>query len=242
MARQAGAVPFIGTIGEISFYYDKIHGYLARRKGGPSKRQIKTKRSMEVVRNNNSEFGRASSYSVLLRSAFHMLLLHCKEYTMSRRLQSLLLSVIHMDQSRPRGQRDVLQEELIILQGFDLNMHLSYSKFFKEDVDVEILKDTVVAKGRCTIPTDIARRADYYKVVSVAAAADFKKKNYLNDVKESKLLPCKESKRFVFEHGLTRQGYLFYGLAICFYKKNAKKVEMINEGGMKAGFVSFIGR
>jgi hypothetical protein len=193
------------------------------------------------VRDNNSEFGRASSYGVLLRKAFHMLLLHCKEFTMSRRLQSLLLSIIKMDQTMPRGQRDVLQEELIILQGFDLNMHLSYSKFFKEDVDVEIHKGSVVATGQCTISRDIAKRADYYKVVSVAAAADFKKKNYLNDVKESEPLPCKGSKRFIFEHGLTQQGYLFYGLVICFYKKNGKKLELINEDGMKAGFISFIG-
>jgi hypothetical protein len=240
MARQKGPIPFVGRIGELSFYKDKVHGYLIRSKGGPSRQQIQKKKSMELVRQNNSEFGRASAYGALLRRAFKPLVLHCREYSMSRRLQSVLLSIIKMDESQPPGQRDVLKRHFTLLQGFELNSHLSYQKLFKKDVDVEMDKKRVVAGGRCTLSKAIAKQADCYKVVSVAAIVDFKKKRFVNDVKESELLPCKVSKEFLFEHSLNMKGTLFYGLVICFYRKNGKGFELITDDGMKAGFISFI--
>lgn len=240
MARQKGAVPIIGTIDGISFYRDKHHGYLIRRKGGPSPQQIKKKKSMEPVRQNNNEFGRASSYAALLRQAFHMLILHCKEYSMSRRLQSLLLSIIKADESNEPGNRDIAKERLVALQGFEVNAHLSHQKFFKKDVDIEVGKKAVVATGQCTISKAIAKGANYYKVISVAAAIDFEKKVFLNDVKESEMLACKGSKDFVFEHSLKANGYLFYGLVICLYRNDGKKIELISDNGMKAGFISII--
>lgn len=57
----------VGRIGDLSFYFDKQHGYLVKTAGGPSKAQIKKRESMRVVRENNSEFGRAPSYGGLLR-------------------------------------------------------------------------------------------------------------------------------------------------------------------------------
>jgi hypothetical protein len=240
MARQRGPIPFVGRIGELSFYKDKVHGYLIRAKGGPTRQQIQKKKSMEPVRQNNSEFGRASSYGALLRRAFKPLVLHCREYSMSRRLQGVLLSIIKMDAGRPPGERDVLKEQLILLQGFELNSHLSYQKFFKKDVDVETGKKRVVAGGRCILSKAIAKQADSYKVVSIAAAVDFEKKRFINDVKESELLPCKGSKEFLFEHGLNVKGTLFYGMVICFYRKNGKVFELITDDKMKAGFISFI--
>jgi hypothetical protein len=240
MARQRGPIPFVGRIGELSFYKDKVHGYLIRAKGGPSRQQIQKKKSMEPVRQNNSEFGRASAYGALLRRVFKPLVQHCAEYSMSRRLQSLLLSIIKMDGSQPPGQRDVLKQHFTLLQGFELSSHLSYQRFFKKDIDVEMDKKRVVAGGRCTLSKAIAKHADCYKVVSVVAAVDFKKKRFVNDVKESELLPCRVSKEFLFEHSLNVKGTLFYGLVICFYRKNGKSFELITDDRMKAGFISFI--
>jgi hypothetical protein len=240
MARQRGPIPFVGRIGELSFYKDKVHGYLIRAKGGPTRQQIQKKKSMEPVRQNNSEFGRASAYGALLRRAFKPLVLHCREYSMSRRLQGVLLSIIKIDESRQPGQRDILKEHFTLLQGFELNSHLSYQKFFKKDVDVVMDKKRVVAGGRCTLSMAVAKQADCYKVVSVVAAVDFKKKRFMSDVKESELLPCKLSKEFLFEHSLNVKGTLFYGMVICFYRKNGKSFELINDDKMKAGFISFI--
>lgn len=240
MARQKGPIPFVGRIGDLSFYKDKQHGYLIRQKGGPSKEQIRKRKSMEVVRENNSEFGRASTFGSLLRRVFRPLVVYCKEYSMSRRLQSLLTAVIKMDASREPGKRDIASEHLAVLQGFELNEHLSYMKFFKKDIDIEVHKKGMVAKGHCTISSAIAKKADYYKVVSVAAEVDFMKKKFLNDVKESELLSCKGGKNFVLEHKLNGSHCLFYGLVICFYKKKGSKLELITDDGMKAGFISFV--
>lgn len=239
MARQRGPNPIVGRIGDISFYKDKVHGYLSRQKGGPTKEQIKRKKSMEAVRKNNSEFGRASKYGSLLRNAFRPLILHCKEYSMSRRLQSLLTAVIKMDESKEPGERDIAKEYLAALQGFELNEALSYLKFFKKDVDIGVNEKGITAKGYCTVSKSLLKKADYYKIVSVAASVNFKKKQFLNEVKESELVPCK-SRQFVFEHRLTTADYLFYGLVVCFYKKNGKKFELVTDDEMKAGFISFV--
>lgn len=239
MAKQRGPIPFVGSVGDLSFYKDKVHGYLIRQKGGPSKEQVQRRKSMEIVRRNNNEFGKASSYGSLLRGAFRPLILHCKEYNMSRRLQSLLTSVIKMDTRKEPGDRDLMKAHLVALQGFELNEHLSYLNFFKKDVGIDVNKKTVVAKGFCTIPKAIAKKADYFKVVSVVASANFGEKQFLNDVKESELLSSK-SKEFVFEHSLRHADYLFYGLAICFYKKNGDKFELVTDEEMKAGFISFV--
>jgi hypothetical protein len=239
MARQRGPVPFVGRVGDLSFYEDKIHGYLIRGKGGPTREQIKKRESMEVVRQNNSEFGKASAYGSLLRSAFRPLVLHCREYSMSRRMQSLLTAVIKMDAGKEPGKRELTKEHLTTLQGFELDEHFSYRKFFKKDVDIVVSKKAVITKGYCTISKAMAKKADFFKVVSVAATVDFNKKQFLNDVKESELLPCK-NKPFVFEHCLSIADYLFYGSVVCFYKKNGKALELITDDDMKAGFISFL--
>lgn len=69
-----------------------------------------------------------------------MLVMHCEEYSMSRRLFSLLLSVMKTYEGNLPGKRDVVKGQLIALQGFELNTHLSYKKIFKKDVDIEVQK------------------------------------------------------------------------------------------------------
>jgi hypothetical protein len=240
MARQKGAFPIIGRIGDVSFYLDKQHGYLSRMAGGPSKQQIRKKKSMEVVRQNNSEFGRASRYGSLLRDAFKLLILHCKEYSMSRRLQSVLLSIIKVDESNMPGKRELVKEHLVRLQGFELNAQLSYQNFFRKDVTIEINKGIIDVSGHCILSGTMVKKASHYKVMSVAARVNIEKDRYINDVKESELLSCKGSQTFQFKHKLDEKGLLFYGLVICFYKKKGEKFELIREDKMKAGFVSFV--
>jgi hypothetical protein len=241
MARQRGPFHFTGRIGDLSCYEDKRHGYIVRLKGGPTREQVKKRKSMAVVRQNNSEFGRASAYGALIRNAFRPLVLHCREYSMSRRLQSLITSVIKMDGSHEPGKRDLTKENLAVLQDFELNEHLSYRKFFKKDVEISTSENGVSSEGVCTLSKAFTRKADCYKVVSVLAAVDFKKKRFVHEVKESELLPCKGSRRFVFEHSTAEAGWLFYGLVVCFYRKEGKQLTLITEDDMKAGFVSFVG-
>lgn len=240
MARQKGPNPFSGRIGNLSFYENKVHGFIVREKGGPTKAQIKKRKSMEVVRQNNSEFGKASTYSMLLRNAFRMPILHCREYSMSRRLQSLITFLIKMDAESDRGQRDIVRAHLIQLQGFELNAHCSYRKFFKKDVDIEVRGKQVMAKGQCTVSKAISRKAGFYKVISVLASIDFKKKRMVNDVKESEVLPCGGKEAFLFEHSLDSTDCLFYGMAICFYIKKGGKFELVTDEVMKAGFISYV--
>lgn len=241
MARQKGPNRFSGGIGNLSFYENKVHGDIVREKGGPTREQIKKRKSMAEVRDNNEEFGRASRYGSLLRNAFRMLIVHCREYSMSRRLQGLMTAIVKMDAESERGKRDIVKAHLVQLQGFELNETLSYKKFFKKDVDVEVQDGKVVASGKCTLPRGIGGKAGFYKVISVAASIDFKKKKMVNSVKESELLPSTGSRQFLFEHSVDESHCLFYGMAICFYKKTGIKFALVSDEDMKAGFISFVG-
>ena len=240
MPKQRGPFRLKGKLDEISFYNDKIHGELVRRKGGPSKRQIKKSDSMEIVRNNDDEFGRASKRGALLRHAFTPLIFHCREYSMSRRLLSLITSLIRMDGSKQRGKRDLSKEHLVRLQEFELNEHLSYKKFFKKNVDIDVRKESVAATGKLSLPKSTGKKADFYKVVSVVASVDFTGNDYQTDVKESEMLACEGSRSFVFEHSPEMKNCVFYGLVVCFYKKNGQKIELITDDKLKAGFISFV--
>jgi len=159
---------------------------------------------------------------------------------MSRRLQSLLISIIKADDSKLPGERDIVPEHMVALQGFELNSKCSYRKFFKSDVDVAVQKKTLLAHGTLHVSSAIGRKANCYKLVCVIASVDIKYCKFGNEIKETEFIPCKGSRNFEFEYPIYMRNYLFYGLVICFYRKNENKFELIIDEGVKAGFVSFV--
>lgn len=110
MARQKSIIKLDGTIGDITFYKSK-DGYLAREKGGVPADRIKNDPAFQRTRENGSEFGRAGKSGKVLRNSIRALLQNSSDSRMVSRLTQQMVKVIQMDETNPRGQRNVIDGE-----------------------------------------------------------------------------------------------------------------------------------
>lgn len=121
MAKQSGIIKLKGTIGDLTFYKSK-DGLLARSKGGVDAKRIQSDAAFQRTRENGEEFGRAGTAGKILRQAFRTFLQNSSDGRMVSRLTKSMLEVIKADATSTRGQRNVLDGELEMLEGFDFNI------------------------------------------------------------------------------------------------------------------------
>lgn len=120
MARQRGVIKIDGTIDDLTFYKTS-DGYLVRSRGGVSAERIATDPVFVRTRENGAEFSRAGKASKLLRTVFRTQLQNARGKRTPSRLTQELMRVIHTDSINVRGQRNVADGEVTLLQDFDFN-------------------------------------------------------------------------------------------------------------------------
>ena len=118
MAKQKGIIKLDGTIGGITFYKSQ-DGYLAREKGGVPAEKIANDPAFQRTRENGEEFGRAGKAGKLLRNAIRAMLQNASDSRMVSRLTQKMVEVVQADAINPRGQRNVIDGEAELLEGFD---------------------------------------------------------------------------------------------------------------------------
>ena len=107
MGRQASLLKLKGSMGDLSFYFNKTYGYLVRAKGGPSSEKVKRDPQFARTRENASEFGGASKAGKLIRQAIRTALGVKGDSTVTQRLTQELMRIVHLDMVHERGQRTV---------------------------------------------------------------------------------------------------------------------------------------
>ncbi|MCB0456988.1 MAG: hypothetical protein R2776_08125 [Flavobacteriaceae bacterium] len=123
MAKQKGIVPLVGTLGGLNFYYLKGKPVVRVAGGGFNGKAIKTKPSMQRVRENGAEFGHCSRVNKAFRRALQPLYAgHHLGYFHSR-LMTLFTQLKDLDATSKRGQRKVSEgvatpNGLLLLQQF----------------------------------------------------------------------------------------------------------------------------
>jgi hypothetical protein len=122
MAKQSGIIKLEGTIGDITFYKSQ-DGMLARGKGGVSGDKIKSDPAFQRTRENGEEFGRAGAAGKILRMALRTFLQNASDSRMVARLTKEMVAVVKADVTSTRGQRNVLDGELELLEGFNFNIN-----------------------------------------------------------------------------------------------------------------------
>ena len=128
MAKQVGAIKITGTFGNISFY--KSEGqYLVRRKGGPTRQQVKNGKNFVRVRENYNEFGNCSKAGRLLRQTVKRWSA-AADGELYRRLTQLLMKVKNHDTASVRGQR-VVNKALKNESGKELLRQFDFNKYAK---------------------------------------------------------------------------------------------------------------
>ena len=147
MGRQDGLIQLKGAVANMSFYKNKIDGYLARKKGGVTKERIETDPKYDLTRKNMAEFARAGLASKIFRKVFRSLLSATADKRMTGRLTRQMVKVIREDAVNLRGERNVIDGEATLLEGFQFNVN----RTFDEAVLVDITTSIDRATGAMTI-------------------------------------------------------------------------------------------
>lgn len=107
MAKQKGILLLAGTIGGINFYYLNGKPVARAAGGGFNGKAIRTKASMERVRENGSEFGHCSSVNKVFRQALLPIHNYHKFTFFHSRLMTLFTGLKDLDTVNERGKRHV---------------------------------------------------------------------------------------------------------------------------------------
>lgn len=177
MARQKGIIKLKGSIGDVSFYKTK-DGYLAREKGGVDKDRIKNDPAFQRTRENGAEFGRAGAAGRMLRTALRPLLLRTSDSRVTARLTKEMVKVVKADATNTRGERNVLDGELEILQGFEFNNggRLGATLYAPYDANINRVSGEAVIDIAGFVPQNTIaapQGATHMKFVSAGAEVDF---------------------------------------------------------------------
>ncbi len=193
MAQQKGIIKLKGTIGDITFYKSQ-DGHLARGKGGISKERISNDAAFQRTRENNSEFGRAGSAGKLLRDAFRTYIQYASDARTVSRLTKAMVEVVKADATSTRGQRNVLDGELEMLEGFEFNIDskLGSSLYAPYTATIDRVSGQAAVNIPAFIPLNMVaapKGATHFKIISAAAEIDFENGKFNMVTAESANLP-----------------------------------------------------
>lgn len=193
MARQKSIIKLKGTLGGITFYQTK-DGYIAKEKSEVSSDRIKNDPAYQRTRENGYEFGRAGKSGKVLRNSIRSLLQNASDSRMVSRLTQIMVKVIQMDQVNPRGQRNVIDGEATLLEGFEFNINGKLGTTLYAPKTYQIDRSS----GLCEVnlpgfAPDIMVGAPggttHFKIVSAASAVDFENEAFVSEMNESAIMP-----------------------------------------------------
>lgn len=136
MARQTG-LTFTGKIDGLSFYHDKLNGYLVRRTGGITSEQYRLDERYAATRDASSEFASICHTGKLIRDALHPFTLPVKDRTMMNRLNKELVALKQMDTTHSRGKR----RPEIMMTDPEANRYFRIFQFNEHVKTYELTKD-----------------------------------------------------------------------------------------------------
>jgi hypothetical protein len=145
MAQLIGNVLFTGSIENLSAYKmrgsDKI---IIRKKGGPTKKQIKHSPKFDLTRRNNKEFGGRAKAATLIKRILHPLMF-LADYNITGPLNALLQPIQQMDTHNEKGKRNILlTKNPRLLEGFTLNRRYLLDSIVRTPVSCTIQKQKVI--------------------------------------------------------------------------------------------------
>jgi len=146
MAILTGAFKFEGSLDGFSAY--KMRGSdktIIRKKGGASKKTIKTSPKFINTRNNNTEWGACSSAGKSIRETLYSLR-HLADYNISGPLLSLIKFIQKQDSINAWGKRSILfSQNRKLLEGFSYNQKIGFDSVLRSGYKFIINKDTATA-------------------------------------------------------------------------------------------------
>jgi len=152
MARVKNFMQMTGSLAMVSMYTLQGHDeVIIRTKGGPSKRQIKTKPQFAVVRQNNSEWAGCTKMGSQIRSAFY-LLNRLEDYPVTGAINAICKHIQKTDTESVQGKRGILfsrNKETMV--GFNFSKKQVFESMLRVSVNSSLNRETGVAQ--IDIPT-----------------------------------------------------------------------------------------
>ena len=242
MAKQKGIIKLDGTIGGITFYKSQ-DGYLAREKGGVSAEKIANDPAFQRTRENGEEFGRAGKAGKLLRNAIRAMLQNASDSRMVSRLTQKMVEVVQADITNPRGQRNVIDGEAELLQGFEFNISgkLGTTLYAPYTSTIDRVAGTLEASIPSFVPLNMIAApggTTHFKVVSAGAEIDFENETFVMDSNASAILPWDSTATAVLTltNTITANSTkpLFLALGIEFYQEVNGQMYPLKNGAYNA--------
>ncbi|MGG7035690.1 MAG: hypothetical protein ACI7YS_10945 [Flavobacterium sp.] len=193
MARQKGIIKLKGTIGDITFYKTQ-DGHLAREKGGIDADRIKNDPAFQRTRENGSEFGRAGKAGKVLRTALRTMLMNASDNRMVSRLTTQMIKVIQADTTSERGQRNVIDGEAALLNGFEFNISgkLGGSLFTPFTSAIDRVTGEISVDLAPFVPVNVVAApggTTHFKIISAGAEIDFENESFNVANSETAIMP-----------------------------------------------------
>jgi len=135
VAKQESLIKFRGKVGDLSFSKHRSRGYEVRMKGGVDKARIQSDPNFQRTRENMAEFGSAASSAKQIRMQLNNLLRTFADNTMRNRLTALMHRIQKADSLNARGERIFLDENSIMLKGFEFNQASSLKTLLGPKLD-----------------------------------------------------------------------------------------------------------
>lgn len=242
MARQKGIIKLDGTIGGITFYKSQ-DGYLAREKGGVSADRIANDPNFQRTRENGEEFGRAGKAGKLLRNAIRAMLQNASDSRMVSRLTQKMVEVIQEDITNTRGQRNVIDGEAELLEGFEFNISgkLGTTLYAPFTATIDRVAGTLTASIPSFVPINMLAApggSTHFKIVSSGAEVDFENETFVMDAQATAILPWDPTATAVITlvNNVTANSTvpLFLALGIEFYQEVNGQMYPLKNGAYNA--------
>ena len=243
MAKQKGIIKLDGTIGGITFYKSTQDGYLAREKGGVSGDRIANDPNFQRTRENGDEFGRAGKAGKLLRNSIRAMLQNASDSRMVSRLTQKMVEVIQEDATNPRGQRNVIDGEAELLEGFEFNItgKLGTTLYAPYTSTIDRVTGTLAVSVPAFVPLNMIAApggSTHFKIVSAGTEVDFENETFVVATSETAVLPWDTTATAVINlsNAVTANSThpLFLALGIEFYQEVNGQMYPLKNGAYNA--------
>ncbi|HEX6430359.1 MAG TPA: hypothetical protein VF008_21855 [Niastella sp.] len=172
MAQLDGMIQFTGSLQNLSAYKmrgsDKI---ILRKKGGPTKKQVKHSPNFEKTRRNNKEFGGRAQAAAIIKSNLHPLLF-LADHNITGPLNALLKPIQAMDAESEWGRRNILlTKQPRLLEGFILNKRYLFDSIVRTPVTCSVQPERILIDIPALLPNInfiVPGNYSWYQFIAVA--------------------------------------------------------------------------
>lgn len=224
MAKQAGYIKLEGTMGDLSFYKNRDGKFIARRKGGVSRKRILTDPRYKRTRENLSEFSTAATAAKFLKNAFREIEIKSNGGKLHNRLYSMAMKVVKSDAVSVRGERKFELGDLTLLRGFEFSEKANLENVLKVQTTIQEDEASLTVNIPQLVPSKyliFSEGSKFYRLSLIRAAVDFVQQTYNTEIAATEPLPIDNLPAPAVSLSLPKPGIegekYFYALAIEFF-------------------------